>query len=330
MDNTQALSIYSDFNSSPYLSNVSNGSNGEKFTRRHDDVESYFTNNPSATSFSITGNQLGLSNGSENYKVFKFEHGNQINISDNYNYIPIKGQDKFAILKYQTNYFKITQTSVDSNENAKYKCELSIGNSDNFSEVCSNKGFGSTYTNDNITIVFGGAEFIVGSSSSAICFHKDTIINTDQGKIKIKHISNKNTIEGCKIVALIKSPQIPKKLVLIKKNAFGKNQPDKDTKITLSHEIVVNNRFIPAYKLIDNKNIFLINNDNTDVYNIIVVNKEGIPANNMYFGVISISEEKYKKIKHYKKKGMKLYRLKLIPRNKMLNEGILQLNLDSI
>ena len=72
MSDSQASSIYSDFNSSPYLSNVSNGTNGEKFTRRHDDVESYFTNNSSVTSFSITGNQLGLSNGSENYKVLKF------------------------------------------------------------------------------------------------------------------------------------------------------------------------------------------------------------------------------------------------------------------
>ena len=72
MSDTQASSIYSIFNSSPYLSNISNGSNADKFNRRHDDVESYFTNNPSTNSFSITGNQLGLSNGSENYKVYKF------------------------------------------------------------------------------------------------------------------------------------------------------------------------------------------------------------------------------------------------------------------
>ena len=67
-----------------------------------------------------------------------------------------------------------------SNENAKYKCELSEGNADNFSEVCSNQGFGDTYTNGNITILFGGAEFNV---SNEICFHEDTIINTDQGEV---------------------------------------------------------------------------------------------------------------------------------------------------
>ena len=106
--------------------------------------------------------------------------------------------------------------------------------------------------------------------------------------MKISNIDNNNTIDGCKIVALIKSPQIPKKLVLIKKNALGKNQPDKDTKITLSHEIVVNNMFIAAYKLVNNKNIFLINNDNADVYNIIVINKNNICVNNMYFGNLHV------------------------------------------
>ena len=125
------------------MSNVNNGTNGEKFTRRHDDVESYFTNNSSVTSFSITGNQLGLSNGSENYKVLKFTHGDTFTISDNYNYIPIKGLNQFAILNYGTKYFRITQTSEVSNENAKYKCELSEGNTDNFTEVCSNQGFGN-------------------------------------------------------------------------------------------------------------------------------------------------------------------------------------------
>ena len=99
MSDSQASSIYDSYNTSPYLSTVSNGTNGEKFTRRHDDVESYFTNNSSATSFSITGNQLGLSNGSENYKVLKFTHGDTFTISDNYNYIPIKGLNKFK-LKY--------------------------------------------------------------------------------------------------------------------------------------------------------------------------------------------------------------------------------------
>jgi hypothetical protein len=51
----------------------------------------------------------------------------------------------------------------------------------------------------------------------------------------------------------------------------------------------------------------------------------------MYFGVIYMSKQTYKKIKHYKKKGMKVYRLSLKTyNNNMLKENILPLNLDSI
>ena len=65
MDDTQAESIYDSYNTSPYLSNVSNGTNGEKFTRRHDDVESYLQIIQVLLLLFIV-NQLGLSNGSEN------------------------------------------------------------------------------------------------------------------------------------------------------------------------------------------------------------------------------------------------------------------------
>jgi len=300
MSDSQASSIYDSYDTSPYLSNVSNGTNGEKFTRRHDDVESYFTNNSSVTSFSITGNQLGLSNGSENYKVFKFTHGDTFTISDNYNYIPIKGLNQFAILNYGTKYFRITQTSVASNENAKYKCELSEGNADNFSEVCSNQGFGDTYTNGNITILFGGAEFNV---SNEICFHEDTIINTDQGEVKIKDIKSFHTIEGHEIIYLVKSDIKHKQLVLIKKNAFGRELPSRDTILTRNHHIFVNNKFTQAHRIVDNKNVFIVDNKNSDVYNIILLNKKFIKVNNIFMDVLGIDDLYLKILKQKLKNG---------------------------
>ena len=300
MSDSQASSIYDSYDTSPYLSNVSNGTNGEKFTRRHDDVESYFTNNSSVTSFSITGNQLGLSNGSENYKVFKFTHGDTFTISDNYNYIPIKGLNQFAILNYGTKYFRITQTSVASNENAKYKCELSEGNADNFSEVCSNQGFGDTYTNGNITILFGGAEFNV---SNEICFHEDTIINTDKGEVKIKDIKSFHTIEGHEIIYLVKSDIKHKQLVLIKKNAFGRELPSRDTILTRNHHIFVNNKFTQAHRIVDNKNVFIVDNKNSDVYNIILLNKKFIKVNNIFMDVLGIDDLYLKILKQKLKNG---------------------------
>ena len=189
MNDTQAESIYDIYNTSPYFSDISSGTNTDKYTRRHNDVTSYFNDN-SNTSFSIFGNQLGLSNGSETYKVHKFTSGSTITMNDNYNYIPIQGENEYIILKHKRNYFKITQTSSSNDENAEYKCELSIGNSNNFNEVCSNQRFNDTYTYGDVTIVFGGAEFNINNE---ICFHEDTLIETDQGEIKIKDLKSYNT-----------------------------------------------------------------------------------------------------------------------------------------
>ena len=69
-----------------YWSNYSS-INSAKYTRRHSEVNTYFTNNSGVTSFNILGNQLGLSNGSITYKIHKFISGNTIQISDSYNYI---------------------------------------------------------------------------------------------------------------------------------------------------------------------------------------------------------------------------------------------------
>lgn len=313
MSDSQAESIYNSYNTSPYLSNVGNGTNGEKFTRRHDDVESYFTNNSSATSFSITGNQLGLSNGSENYKVLKFTHGDTFTISDNYNYIPIKGLNKFAILNYGTKYFRITQTSEVSDENAKYKCELSEGNTDNFTEVCSEQGFGNSYTNGNITIIFGGAEFNI---SNEICFHEDTIIDTDQGKIKIKDLKSYNTIGNTSILYLIKSEKKHKELVLVKKDAFGKNKPNCDVKLTKNHLILLKNGVFTISKLVNNSSIVTIDN-NSEVYNIILLNNNYIKVSNIFLNVFGIDDNYMKKLEKKKADGFKDYEINFLEESKV-------------
>lgn len=304
MTDSEATSLYSTFSNSPYLSNISNVTNGVKYTRRHTDVESYFSNNSHLTSFSITGNQLGLSNGSENYKVIKFTHGSTFTITDNYNYIPITGENKFAILKYDSKYFRITQTSSVSDENSKYKCELSEGNTDNFSEVCSNKGFGDNYTDGNITILFGGAEFNINNE---ICFHEDTILNTDQGEVKIKDIKSFHTIEGYEIIYLIKSQIKHSKLVLIKKNALGNELPNRDTILTRNHIIFYNNKMVKACSIIDNINVLCIDNKNSDVYNIIILNKKFINVNNLLMDVLGIDDLYLKKLKEKYEKGEKFH-----------------------
>lgn len=297
-----ATTLYNNYNSSNYSwEDYSSETNSNKYTRRHNNVNTHFTNNSSLTSFTILGNQLGLNNQTQSYKIHKFTSGSTYTIgsSDNYNYIPLEGQNQFIILNYDSNYFKVTQTSSASNENSLYKCEVSVGSDNNYSLVCQDKGFGETYTYDNVTIIFGGVEF--NFSSNAVCFHEDTLIKTDQGKFKIKDLSPFNTIENCRILSIVKSDVNPENLVLIKKNAFCDKKPENDIKITLTHTIFINNKHVPIYTLINNDTIQLVRNDSENVYNIVVHNKDFINVDNLLLGVICLTDEIVDQIRSFLK-----------------------------
>tara|TARA_B110001469_G_C9638499_1_gene320581 strand:+ start:750 stop:2402 length:1653 start_codon:yes stop_codon:yes gene_type:complete len=297
--------FYDKYSNAPYFSNINNENDTEKYSRRHTDVTSYFSENTGINEFSIDGIQLGLSKSTKTYKIHKFTSGSEINISYSYNYIPLIGEDKFIILKYNDTYFKITQTSTESNENSKYKCEISYDN-ESYSLECDNKGFGDTYSYNSIQIIFGGVEFLVNND---ICFHEDTIIDTDQGEIEIKNLKPSNTIRNLKIISLLKSPTHYNILVLIKKDSFIKNYPNKDILLTEEHLILINNKFIPVGKLINNKNILRIKN-NSPVYNIILQNENYIKIGNLDFNILGVSKEIYRKIIENKKKGIREMELK--------------------
>lgn len=304
---SEATNIYNNFNSSPInFSDVTGESNANIYVRRHTDINLHFSNYPDLLSVSLLGKQLGLSNNSETYKIHKFVSGSTIPITNNYNYIPLETKDNFIILNYDNLYFKITQTSIENGINSKYKCEISSGDTSNFLQQFEDKGYGYEFTYNNVTVILGGVEFNF-TQNNPICFHENTIIETDQGKIKIKNLTNKYTIKNCKVISVLKSPEKPNKLVLIKQNAFGQSFPNVDIMVTQYHEIYILNKYIPIYKLINNKTILLINNDNSYVYNIILLNKKTINIANLYLGVIYINQKTYNKLLHYKKKGMKKY-----------------------
>ena len=315
VSDSKAESVYNNYNTSPYFSNISSDTNENKYSRRHTDVNSYFTDNSSITSFSISGNQLGLSNSSEDYKVHKFTSGETIEISEKFNYIPLQGLNQFIILESNSTFFKVTQTSIASNQNAKYKCEVSLNNIDNFTLECENKGFGDTFDYGNFQIVFGGVEFI--NNNNEICFHEDTLINTDQGKIKIKDLKSSNTIQNSKIVYLIKSGKKYKHLVLIEKNALGINLPSDNIIITKSHLMFINNKLIPISELVNNKTIRIIENENSNVYNMILVDKNLININNLYLNVFGVSNEYFNELEKLKKEGQKNKILNFSPDSKI-------------
>ena len=132
----------------------------------------------------------------------------------------------------------------------------------------------------------------------SICFHKDTLINTDQGECKIKDLTSKHTIDNSKVIFLIKSENCPNQLVLIKKNAFQVDMPNQEILCTKNHIININNKIQQISNFIDNKSIILVDNLD-DVYNIIINNKKFINVNNVNMGVININNQELTKLKDY-------------------------------
>jgi len=324
IDDSQASTIYNNYNNAPYLSNISSATNLAKHTARHS------LNFPTGvTSFSVSGNQLGLSNGNEDYKILKFVASTTYNISDNFNYVPLEGQNAFIIMNHESILYKITQTSADNGLDAKYKLEVSLDSGSSYNTECTDKGFGSTYSYNNVTIVFGGVEFVV-NNNSPICLHEDTLIKTDQGNIKIKNIKSSHTIDDCEIIYTIKSPYKPSKLILIKKNALGLNIPEYDIKTTLNHTIVLNNKTVPVYLLLNNKSIRLISNDNSSVYNIIMLNKEYINIGNLNSCVMNMSSSLYNKIQQACLNGESEYTLYVNANTKLLQLNTIKLDLKKL
>lgn len=296
MTDSEASTTYNNYNDNPYWSDVSEETNASKYTRRHDNLDTYFTNNPSVSSIKMSGNQLGLKNNTKTYNIHKFSNGSEFDITSGYHYVPLKGQNNFVVFKNTTVWYKITQTSANNGANTLYKYEISNNNGRSYGAAVTGKTFGETLVDGHVTIAFGGAES--GNTSQEICFHKDTLITTDQGDVMIKDITSSHTINGKNVVYKIKSPNKSNKLVLIKKNAFGVDKPSRDILITEYHDIFINNSFKPIYKFINGDSIKLINHS-SDVYNLILLEDRYINVSNLDLGVINMSRYYFNILKKY-------------------------------
>ena len=167
------------------------------------------------------------------------------------------------------------------------------------------------------------------NNTAAICFHEDTVLTTDQGKIKIKDVKQYHT-EKNKIIYVIKSKDKPNKLVLIKKDAFGENIPYFDVKVTLNHTVIVNNKDVPIFNFINDDSVVLINNDNSDVYNLILLNKKYITVNNLNLGVIFMNDNSFDLLeKCVKNTDKHKVSLSLTPQLSTLKNKYLELDIES-
>ena len=146
----------------------------------------------------------------------------------------------------------------------------------NFDIVSENKRF---------KITFGSVNAENTQLKADVCFIGDTMVKTDQGTIKIKHLDHKkHTIDGRKIEFVTKTIYDDKKIVCIRKNALGKNIPDRDTYVSKKHCVYMNNTLIESYKLVDKyKKVKYVNYNGECLYNIVFKNYGIIKIHNMFF-----------------------------------------------
>ena len=70
-------------------------------------------------------------------------------------------------------------------------------------------------------------------------------------------------------------------MILFKKDSLGVNVPSEDTYVSNAHAIYINNRFIKAIDLINNRNIVKIKRRNDIIYNVLLKKHYIMSINNM-------------------------------------------------
>lgn len=70
------------------------------------------------------------------------------------------------------------------------------------------------------------------------------------------------------------------KVVLIEKDALGKNYPNKDTIVSLNHQILLDNKYIRARSIRKN-GVTLIDSNNRALYNVMLPKYTHMRVNNL-------------------------------------------------
>jgi hypothetical protein len=140
---------------------------------------------------------------------------------------------------------------------------------------------------------------------SSICFPGETLIDTDEGKIRIDLLEkDKNTIRGMRIVGITETVSKLKYLVCIEKNALGKNIPCIETIISPNHRLLYNREMVEARYLLEVVGVYPIKYSGEILYNVLLERHEKMIVNNLIVETLDPSNviaqmysEKYNKEK---------------------------------
>lgn len=145
----------------------------------------------------------------------------------------------------------------------------------------------STHTTGD-TSSFGDFEWKIGSVLAqlnlpfgVICFGPTEMVETDQGMIPIQEIHASNhTIRDLPVTQKTSIRCLDDKVVLIEKDALGKDYPTKDTIVSLNHQILLDNKYVRA-RHIRRDGVYRIDSNNRELYNIMLPKYTHMKVNNM-------------------------------------------------
>ena len=142
----------------------------------------------------------------------------------------------------------------------------------------------NTFNDIGAALIMTGAKPITDPIPiSPICFPKNTIITTDQGKVFIENIIlNYHTIDNKPIVAITKTTSLDTHLVCFEKNAIGLNCPSEKTSMSKDHKILYKGKLIEAYKFLGKfANVHIIEYNGEILYNVLMSKYYKMNVNNI-------------------------------------------------
>jgi len=163
-------------------------------------------------------------------------------------------------------------------------------------QVFTNSGLNSLTIPQSLLTIFGvnegSGQTVIGKTNvnviilsppapSNICFPAGTPVLTDQGEVAIDKIDpEKHTIRTNKIEGITKTTSIENYVVMIKKDAFSRNVPCRDTTMSANHKIMFKNQMVQARDFVDKNihpdNIYKIPYSGETLYNVLLETKHDL------------------------------------------------------
>ena len=199
--------------------------------------------------------------------------GDEINYDKNINYYGVLQSNKQVFVEVP-NYNE--RLSIKKEEDGSY-----IINFRNIKKLLKD---GETFNYDDIISFKTGSLkiFYREIPEDYICFDGSEVVETDQGFVSIRDIDNSiHTIRQQSIHKLSRTRCKETKMVSIKKNALGQNIPNKDTLVTMNHQILYNEKMVPARVLVKKQGVNFVESNNQIVYNVMLPTYTYMRVNNM-------------------------------------------------